>query len=67
MNRLPTQLKRVCLLTHSVLFLKCNLLQNKLKVEQIVHSWELYIYSLHFLLCKYKLFLYTQFIPKSPQ
>ena len=37
------QSKRVCLLTHSVLFLKCNLLQNKLKVEQIVHFRELYI------------------------
>ncbi len=37
-----TQLKKVCSLTHSVLFLKCDLIQNKLKVKQIVHSWELY-------------------------
>ena len=39
---IATQLKKLCSLTHSVLFLKCDLIQNKLKVEQIVHSWELY-------------------------
>ena len=39
----------MCSLTHSVLFLKCDLIQNKLKVEQIVHSWELYtIYNFNF-------------------
>ena len=42
MIHVATQLKKVCSLTHGVLFLKCDLIQNKLKVKQIVHSWELY-------------------------
>ena len=47
----------MCPLTHSVLFLKCDLIQNKLKVEQIVHSWELYtVYN--FSVCVCKLFVY---------
>ena len=59
---LITQLKKVCSLTHSVLFLKCDLIQNKLKVEQIVHSWELYtVYN--FSVCVCKLFC-TVSIPK---
>ena len=48
LGHVTAQLKRVCLFTHSVLFLKCNLLQNKLKVEQIVHSCMGTLHSLHF-------------------
>ena len=52
----------MCSLTHSMLFLKCDLIQNKLKVEQIVHSWELYtVYN--FSVCVCKLFC-TVSIPK---
>ena len=56
------QLKKVCSLTHGVLLLKCDLIQNKLKVEQIVHSWEPYtVYN--FSVCVCKLFC-TVSIPK---
>ena len=54
-----TQLKKVCSLTQSVLFLKCDLIQNKLKVEQIVHSWELYtVYNFSVCVCKFFLFFF---------
>ena len=61
-----TQLKKVCSLTHGVLFLKCDLIQNKLKVEQTVHSWELYtVYN--FSVCVCKLFCTLCPFPKSSQ
>ena len=55
-----TQLKKVCSLTHSVLFLKCDLIQNKFKVEQIIHSWELYtVYNFSVCVCKFFLFFFV--------
>ena len=61
-----SQLKKVCSLTHSVLFLKCDLIQNKLKVEQIVHYWELCtVYN--FSVCVCKLFCILCPFPKSSQ
>ena len=56
-----TQLKKVCSLTHSVLFLKCDLIQNKLKVEQIV--WN-YIQFTTFQCVYMQVVLYTVSIPK---
>ena len=54
-NRLKINntVEKVSSLTHSVLFVKCDLIQNKLKVEQIVHSWELYtVYNFSVCVCK---------------
>ena len=55
--------KKVCSLTHSVLFLRCDLIQNKLKVGQIVHSWELYtVYNFSLSVCM-QVVLYTLLCP----
>ena len=44
-----------------MLFLKCDLIQNKLKVEQIIYSWELYtVYNFSVCVRKFVFFLIMQ-------
>ena len=58
-HSLTAQLKEVCSSTHSVLFLMCNPIHNKVKVEQIVYSWELYtVYTFLVYACIQVFFVY---------